>query len=241
MIMYISVAVCDDYLPVCSQLEDILVSIFNELSIKYDIDIFDSGKTLCDEMRRTNYDIIFLDIQLPKMSGVDIGKYIREDLKNEVVQIAYISAKEDYAMELFDYRPINFLVKPISYEKIKKVIDKYLVISEQDNHIFTYKKGYEFFKVSISDILYFENNNRKVSIVTKESIDEFYDSMENIYSAVKANKFLFIHKSTIVNYRYIKKFGYEQVTMTDGRIFSISQSRRKSIREIHMKIKMGDI
>lgn len=238
--MYISVAVCDDYLPVCSQIEDILVSIFNELSIKYDIDVFNSGKVLCDEMLRTNYDIVFLDIQLPEMNGVDIGGYIRDKLKNEVVQIAYISAREEYAMELFDYRPINFLVKPITYEKIRKVIDKYLVISEQDNHIFTYKKGYEFFKIPMSDILYFENNNRKVSIVTKDSVDEFYDSMENIYSVVKLNKFLFIHKSTIVNYRYIKKLSYEQVTMTDGRVFSISQSRRKSIREMHMKIKMGE-
>lgn len=238
--MYISVAVCDDYLPVCSQIEDILVSIFNELSIKYDIDVFNSGKVLCDEMLRTNYDIVFLDIQLPEMNGVDIGGYIRDKLKNEVVQIAYISAREEYAMELFDYRPINFLVKPITYEKVRKVIDKYLVISEQDNHIFTYKKGYEFFKIPMSDILYFENNNRKVSIVTKDSVDEFYDSMENIYSVVKLNKFLFIHKSTIVNYRYIKKLSYEQVTMTDGRVFSISQSRRKSIREMHMKIKMGE-
>lgn len=238
--MYISVAVCDDYLPVCSQIEDILVSIFNELSIKYDIDVFNSGKVLCNEMLRTNYDIVFLDIQLPEMNGVDIGGYIRDKLKNEVVQIAYISAREEYAMELFDYRPINFLVKPITYEKVRKVIDKYLVISEQDNHIFTYKKGYEFFKIPMSDILYFENNNRKVSIVTKDSVDEFYDSMENIYSVVKLNKFLFIHKSTIVNYRYIKKLSYEQVTMTDGRVFSISQSRRKSIREMHMKIKMGE-
>lgn len=238
--MYISVAVCDDYLPVCSQIEDVLVSIFNELSIKYDIDIFNSGKVLCDEMLRTNYDIVFLDIQLPEMNGVDIGGYIRDKLKNEVVQIAYISAREEYAMELFDYRPINFLVKPITYEKIRKVIDKYLVISEQDNHIFTYKKGYEFFKIPMSDILYFENNNRKVSIVTKDSVDEFYDSMENIYSVVKLNKFLFIHKSTIVNYRYIKKLSYEQVIMTDGRVFSISQSRRKSIREMHMKIKIGE-
>lgn len=238
--MYISVAVCDDYLSVCSQIEDILVSIFNELSIKYDIDVFNSGKVLCDEMLRTNYDIVFLDIQLPEMNGVDIGGYIRDKLKNEVVQIAYISAREEYAMELFDYRPINFLVKPITYEKIRKVIDKYLVISEQDNHIFTYKKGYEFFKIPMSDILYFENNNRKVRIVTKDSVDEFYDSMENIYSVVKLNKFLFIHKSTIVNYRYIKKLSYEQVTMTDGRVFSISQSRRKSIREMHMKIKMGE-
>lgn len=238
--MYISVAVCDDYLPVCSQIEDVLVSIFNELSIKYDIDVFNSGKVLCDEMLRTNYDIVFLDIQLPEMNGVDIGGYIRDKLKNEVVQIAYISAREEYAMELFDYRPINFLVKPITYEKIRKVIDKYLVISEQDNHIFTYKKGYEFFKIPMSDILYFENNNRKVRIVTKDSVDEFYDSMENIYSVVKLNKFLFIHKSTIVNYRYIKKLSYEQVTMTDGRVFSISQSRRKSIREMHMKIKMGE-
>lgn len=239
--MYISVAVCDDDLPVCSQIERILVSIFEDLSVNYDIDIFCSGRDLCDKMSGTNYDIIFLDIRMPEMSGLDTGKYIREILKNEIVQIAFISAKECYAMKLFEYRPINFLVKPVNYKKIRKVIDKYLVISEQNNHVFTYKKGYEFFSVPMSDILYFESKNRKIIIVTKNGSDEFYDSMENIYSFVKNNKFLYIHKSIVVNYRYIKKFSYDQVTMSDGKILSISQSRRKQIREMHLKIKEGQL
>ena len=56
------------------------------------------------------------------------------------MQIAYISAKTEYAMELFDYRPINFLQKPLDKEKVLKVIDKYMILREQDNYIFSYKK-----------------------------------------------------------------------------------------------------
>ena len=192
-------------------------------------------------MARTEYDLIFLDIELPDMNGVEIGKYIREDLNNQIVQIAYISSKKEYAMELFDYRPIHFLVKPFDEEKIKKkVIDKYMILSEQYDHMFTYKKGFDFFKIPISDIYYFQNNNRKVTVVTKNGSDEFYDSMENIYTELKRHQFLFIHKSTIVNYHYIAKLSYTEVVMTNGSAFSISQARRPSIREAYLKIKKGE-
>ena len=90
-------------------------------------------------MERKDFDIVFLDIELPKVSGIGVGRYIREVLKNEIVQIAYISAKEGYAMELFEFRPINFLVKPLEKEKVAKVIEKYFIITEQDNHVFEYK------------------------------------------------------------------------------------------------------
>lgn len=239
--MYISVAICDDDLILCADVERMLGKIFRELSLKYNIDVYNSGEPLCHEMQHTKYDIIFLDIELPGMNGVKTGKYIRENLKNEIVQIAYISAREDYAMELFDYRPINFLVKPLDEIKLRKVINKYLVITEQDNHIFTYKKGFEFFTVPMSDILYFESKNRKVAVITRDGHDEFYNSMDNVYSMVKTNRFLFIHKSIIVNFKYIKKLGYAEVVLTNGVVLPISQSRRKQTRQMYMEIKMGEI
>ena len=67
--------------------------------------------------------------------------------------------------------------------------------------------------------------------------DEFYGSIEEINDRLNKEKFLFIHKSTIVNYDYVKKISYDQVEMVDGRVFSISQSRRKSIKKQLEKIK----
>ncbi len=238
--MQISIAVCDDEQVICSKIENTLITVFDDLSIKYEIDIFLSGESLCNELKRSRYDLIFLDIELPKMNGIKVGRYIRETLKDEIVQIAYISSKQEYAMELFDYRPINFLVKPLQEEQVKKVIKKYLLISEQDNQMLTYKKGYEFFRIPMSDILYFINNNRKVTVVTKDGRDEFYASMENIYGEVKSHKFLFIHKSIIVNYNFVTKFGYTEVVMADGEVFPVSQSRRKNIRMAYMDIKKGE-
>lgn len=240
--MQINIAVCDDESEICSYSESMLISILKELSIDYVIDLFYSGESLCKELSKckNEYDLLFLDIEFPTMNGVEIGKYIRETLKNETLHIAYISSKQDYAMDLFDYRPINFLVKPLNRKNFKKVIDKYLIISGQEHHIFTYKKGFKSFRIPMSDIMYFQSENRKVDIITRDSTDTFYDTMEHVYSNVKGQKFLFIHKSTIINYNYISYFDYEHVTMMDGMTFTISQPRRKDIRAKYMEIRESE-
>ena len=68
---------------------------------------------------------------------------------------------------------------------------------------------------------------------------EFYESLETIYERVKNHGFLFIHKSYMVNYRFLRKIAYDHVVMTDGKQFSISQSRRKEIREKYQELE-GD-
>ena len=238
----IRIAVCDDEVYICTLLEDMLTEILREKDVQFEIDTFSSGESLCRELERRDFDIMFLDIELPEVSGIDVGRYIRETLKNEIVQIAYISAKEGYAMELFEFRPINFLVKPLEKEKVARVMEKYFIITEQDNHVFEYKKRMEYYKVPMSEILYFESRGRKVEIhMSRGRKDEFYASMEKVYDAVKKHDFLFIHQSVIVNYRFIKKISYEEAVMVDGTILSISQSRRKAIKSMYMKIRKGEM
>ena len=175
------------------------------------------------------------------MNGVAVGQYIRETLKNETIQIAYISSKQEYAMELFEMRPINFLVKPLSEEKIENVIDKFLQLNKIDTETFNFKAGHNYYKIPLSDILYFCSNGRKINIVTLKKEYEFYGSLDNIYSEVKNKKFLFVHKSFLVNFKYIRKYQYEQLTMSDNKIIPVSQSRRKAVRSMFFEFEGSDL
>lgn len=239
--MNFKIAVCDDEQIICSTMYNKLQNLSKSKSVIFEIDCFTSGEELCDEIKHTNYDLLFLDIELPKMNGVAVGQYIRETLKNETIQIAYISSKQEYAMKLFEMRPINFLVKPLSNEKIENVIDKFLQLNKIDTETFNFKAGRNYYKIPLSDILYFYSNGRKINIVTSNKEYEFYGSLDNIYSEVKNKKFLFVHKSFLVNFKHINKYQYEQITMSDDKIIPVSQSRRKIVRSMFFELEGSDL
>jgi DNA-binding LytR/AlgR family response regulator len=217
-----------------------LINILKKQNIAYEIDVFYNGSKLCEMMKDSKYDLIFLDIELPDINGITAGRYIREILHDEIIQIVYISSKQVYAMELFDFRPLNFLIKPLNADALEKVIHKYLIVTENDAPLFRYKKGFDLYKIPLAQILYFRSDRRIITVVSMNGEEHFYGKMDSVYSSVKNRNFLYIHKSVIVNYKYIRKFGYESVTMIDGTEFSISQSRRKAIRDMHMKIIQGE-
>ena len=63
--------------------------------------------------------MLFLDIELITTDGIQVGKFIREELKNLETTIIYISSKSSYAMQLFQVQPLGFLIKPLEVEKSK--------------------------------------------------------------------------------------------------------------------------
>lgn len=234
--MTYKIAVCDDESVICRTIYDMIKNISKLIDIRFETDCFSSGEELCDEMKSNPYDLIFLDIELPRMNGVAVGKYIRENLNNETVQIAYISSKQQYAMELFESRPINFLIKPITPEKILTIIEKLLKLHAVDTQIFKFKVRQEYIKLPMSEIIYFSSSGRTVTLVSLDKSYTFYDTLEDIYSEIKNRHFLYIHKSFIVNYRYVRQYEYEQVTLLDGTVLPISQPRRKLIRKMILEM-----
>ena len=122
--MHIKIAICDDDINIQFTIEGFLQHILEEYGVESEIECFDLGDKICESHEKGKFDLIFLDIEYEGKNGVEVGKYIREIVGDEIVQIAYISGNTGYAMELFEYRPINFLVKPITETEVKKVIDK---------------------------------------------------------------------------------------------------------------------
>lgn len=239
--MQMKIAICDDEIAVCTRLEEIITDILTDGQLEYSIDVFYTGEGLISGMERESYNLIFLDIELTGINGIETGTYIREVLGNEQVQISYVSGKEFYAMKLFEIRPINFLIKPLTYEKVEQVIEKYIKIEGLDPIYFKYKKGVELGSIPVADILYFTSEGRKIQIVTLRGEEFFYGKMEDVYTSIKNQKFLFIHRSIIVNYRYVQNLKYESVQMIDGTEFTISQKRRRAIREIAVGIRRSEM
>jgi len=226
------IAVCDDDNIAIQQVKNFILSVCEKMNISYITDTFLDGESLIKQLSSgVCYDLIFLDIEMPKVSGVQVGTAIRDIHKDELTQIVYISAKSEYALELFDSNPLNFLVKPINYEDIEKVIEKFVKITGNWSDVFTYKYGHDTYKMKLKDIIYLESSGKKIIIHAKSKNDEYYGSIEDAYeSQLKRYGFLFIHRAYVVNYDHVTAFEYEKLTLTDKTTLPIGQARRKEIR-----------
>ncbi|WP_097026713.1 LytR/AlgR family response regulator transcription factor [Clostridium peptidivorans] len=234
------IAICDDESMICGQIEDIILKVSNEISEKIEVEVFYSGEELCEYMlNQSNFDLIFLDIELKLLNGVEVGRKIREEMKNDIVQIVYISGKQGYAMDLFEIRPMNFLVKPLSKEKITQVVKKFIELSQRGNQFFEFNSGKTLYKIPLKDILYFESEMKKIRVITKDSTKECYRKLSDVQQVIGNSHFLFIHKSYLVNYFYVAEYQYDSIKLTNGDILPISQNHRKDIRQKLLNLKKG--
>lgn len=227
----IRIAIVDDADIICESIEKFLTAFSKKNGINIEFDSFYSGDEIRTKLKETYYDCIFLDIEIGEISGIDVSKFLRETLKNETTEIIYVSSHRQYAIDLFDYDPISFLLKPIDKEKLKHTFNKFLKRLKINEEVFAFKNVRELYRVPLKDILYFESSDHKIIIHTLTDNYTFYDRMDRLVSLLEIQKFLFVHKSFLVNSKHIQKYEYESIIIDNGEVIPISQSKRKAVRE----------
>jgi DNA-binding LytR/AlgR family response regulator len=233
------IGICDDQKEICEQIKQMVHTFETESERSFLVYQFHSAEKVVDFFSsEKKVDLLFLDIEMEDMSGIELGKKIREEWKCEDIQIAYISARDSYAMELFETRPIHFLVKPIDEKQVRKVISKAIELNGEDKY-FCFKIGSQRNKIKLAEILYFESMGRKVKIATTKELIEYYDRISSIWERIGQHGFLSIHKSIIVNERHIITYEYDAVTMSSGERLMISQSHRKQVRQFQLEYEDG--
>lgn len=225
------IAICDDEKTVCTDLEMKLLKIGEELSLTLDIEPWYTGERLCDFLDKGNrFDIIFLDIELICLDGIDVGHHIRNELEDIRTQIIYISSKTNYALRLFDSQPFDFLVKPIEEKKLFYIIKKISkLIDDNGNRIFEYCCGRELCRIDYDDIIYFKSEGHKIVIILMHGKDEFYGKLNDI-AVIAPSQFLQIHKSYLVNKLYVRKYTFGQMELVTGDLLNISKAFQKEVR-----------
>ena len=125
------IAVCDDDKIVSSHIEKVILNFGKCENIVVDVDVYHSGEGLINEIKKGEYyDLIFLDIEFKMSSGIEVGKLIRDQMKNDATHIVYISAYSNYALDLFKIRPLDFLIKPFEDKEIILNLKKSMELSQ---------------------------------------------------------------------------------------------------------------
>lgn len=224
------IAVCDDNRSQCNEIENIIVSYFMTESLKYEIDIYFSGEEFISNLNAgEKYDLVYLDIELALLDGVFVGQYIREELRDDNIQIVYISGKASYALDLFQIRPMHFLIKPLSEQQIIQTLEKAIELQGRQTKVLVYKTGKTEKKIPYKEIMYFSSDAKKVIIHTKNEEDSFYGKLTDM--VYPEEDFFCIHKSYIVNRNYVMQFKFDSVVLINLEVLPISRAYRKEVRE----------
>lgn len=231
------IAICDDDTVLCAQIERIILEDCTNNSSHLDVEVFNSGAELCKFIQNEHeFDLIFLDIEMAQINGVEVGKIIRNEMKNQTVQIVYISATTSYCMDLFEIRPMHFLEKPLCAQQIMTQVNLASELCLKAEFVFRYKQKHTSYSELVKNIVYFESQNRMVKMITTSKVTTFYGTMTEIEQQLSKSNFLLIHKSFLVNYAHVIEFGTKELKMSNGQVLAISQHRRKAVKDLQITL-----
>jgi DNA-binding LytR/AlgR family response regulator len=150
--------------------------------------------------KRKDIDLVFLDVEMPELDGFDfIGSL--EFPPNIII----VSSAEEYALKAFDFNVVDYLLKPVSYARFCKAIDKTIryfsrkdPLSSGDQEIFI-KKGSSLVKLKLKDIVYVEALENYVTVNTKEEKYTIHFTMKAIEGQLPSSLFTRVHRSFIIN------------------------------------------
>lgn len=199
-----------------------------------DIGTLDLKATFSDAIKAIAFvqnnevDLIFLDIHLPKISGMDFLK----TLKNPP-QIILTTAFSEYALESYEYNVVDYLLKPFSFQRFVQAVsksnsvinttgNKELIEHKITSDIFYIKSGYDLIKVDQKEILYIKSDADYCEIVTASKTHLSSDSLKSWLEKLDTD-FCQVHKSYIVNTRHLQKISGNQIYVSNEHVIPIGR------------------
>lgn len=210
----------------------------------------DQGTEAVEKIDKLKPDIVFLDVQMPGMTGFDV----LEDIEHEPYVI-FVTAYDQYAIKAFEKNAVDYLLKPLDEERFRNAVNRALkrktlehssiedllssMKSERkgsyDTHIFV-QKSEKLFNLPVEEIVYLEASGDYTIITTKA--DQFVSSsgIGKLEEILNPEVFIRVHRSTIVNVNYLKEIerhfnGGMVVKMQSGKSFPVSRTYAKLIRK----------
>lgn len=225
-----NIAICDDEKIIREQIKNLIEKQKPDCCLF----TFASGEELiaCDQ----NFDIIFLDIQMKGINGIEAAKKLRRQ-KEEGILI-FITGIKEYVFEAFDVAAFHYLLKPVEEKKFTQVFCRAVKEIEKRRE---YGKEQLFIKIGSrsitleqSSVLYIESRGKKAEIHTTREIIEIYASMKGLEGQL-GSSFYRCHRGYLVNMAYITEYGTDSISLNNGETIYLSKDKYNEFVKVYMK------
>lgn len=190
-------------------------------------------------LKSETVDLIFLDIHLPKISGIDFLKTMTNS-----PQVILTTAFPDYALESYEFNVVDYLLKPFSFQRFVKAVSKVMVksVAEQQHNMtesprkeMFIKSGYEHIKIIVDDLLYLKSDTDYTELFLPNKKHLSSEPLRYWEEQLDDHQFVRIHKSYIVNISKIEKIAGNQLYLTDGKVVPIGRAYKEGFIQQFVK------
>ncbi len=198
------------------------------------IETYSSGEEFLTAKK--DYDIIFLDIQMNGMNGIEVAKKIRKQSAESV--LIFITGIKEYVFEAFDVSAFHYLLKPIEEKKFADVLERAVAVVQRQR-----RRGSEqlFIKTRTRNIilnqrsiLYIENRGKKVEIHTMGETVEMYAAMKDLEKQLETS-FFRCHRGYLVNMAFITEYSGDSITVQNGETIFLAKERYSEFVKEYMR------
>ncbi len=231
----IRIAICDEEHGFCQRLEGYISNCMKNDGISYHIDTFNQGERFAAlGIGMAQYTVVFLDVKMSKLDGIDIARKIRKISKE--IFVVFVTANENYALEGYKVDAVRYILKGAENlqneinECMNAIIEKlnYQIVRKQ----FKFSEGTR--EIALDRLLYIESRLHKLEFHVAEDemkIYTMYEILDKVANELENDNFIRIHQSYLVNLKYIKAVQRYKVILDNGVELMIPKARYMVVKD----------
>lgn len=231
----LSIAICDDEKNICDYLEKRTRKCLAGYDLEAQISVFGDGGELleCCKQDPTSFDIIFLDIKMKTINGVDCAKGLRDEGVDSL--IVFVTSSAEYVFSGYEARAFRYILKTDLENAFDRIFGECLnELRKQTTDFYTVQTPSLAKKIPLDDIMYFESKLRVIKLHTKNEEIAFYGKLDEIEKELGQKDFLRVHQSFLVNASKIKSLTKEDAKLVSNVTLPVSKSRANAVREAYL-------
>lgn len=235
------IALCDDEEILLYKNSLLIESICIQFGIEHKITNYTSGKILLEEYPATpkdKFDIIFLDIEMPEMDGIQTAKKCREI--DSHVLIIFLTSHTEFSRDGYKVNAFRFIDKMNKEEELKEAIKSAWSIQEEKKNLIVSSQNQAVLILNYNDIIYIEKRQRKTIIHSRtEGEINTYESITSFKMRLEDSCFYQVHRAFIVNLNYIARLIKKDIVLDNNNIIPLSEKKQKEFKRIYVNWKFN--
>ena len=218
------IAICDDDLILSKTLYQFIFETYRDIDLF--IDQYASGEEFLNKIisSKKTYDLLLLEIEMDKISGIAVAKELKK--LSPKTYIVFITSHDEFATVGYEVSAFRYLVKPIKKAKLIEAIEAVKTELLSRKSITVQNREGEYV-VPVNDIICLEAQNQDVLIYTPEQKILYRGNLNEYEQQLSKNGFYRVHRSYLINMRFVKSYSKTDVTLNGGLVLPLSRLRFK--------------